>query len=99
MILKQRKLLTVVVEAALEQRLAKDVERLGAKGFTISPAHGKGPRDLRAGDLEGGNVRLETVVSNEVLERLLELLESKYFPHYACSAWVSQVEVVRDERY
>lgn len=99
MILKQRKLVTIVVEAALEQRLAKDVEKAGAKGFTVSPAHGKGPRDLRAGDLEGGNIRLETVVSNEVLEKILELLESKYFPHYACSAWVSQVEVLRDERY
>ena len=99
MILKQRKLLTVVVEAALEHRLIKDIEKQGARGFTVSPAHGKGPRDLRAGDLEGGTIRLETVVSNEVLEKILELLKTNYFPHYACSAWVSQVEVVRDERY
>jgi nitrogen regulatory protein P-II 2 len=98
-ILKQRKLLTIVVEAALEQRLIKDIEKAGAKGFTVSPAHGKGPRDLRAGDLEGGNIRLETVVSNEVLEAVLKVLETNYFPHYACSAWVSQVEVLRDERY
>lgn len=99
MILKQRKLLTVVAEAAIEHRLIKDIERLGAKGFTVSPAHGKGPRNQRTGDLEGGNIRLETVVSNDVLEGILEVLETNYFPHYACSAWVSQVEVVRDERY
>lgn len=99
MILKQRKCLTVVVEAALEQRLIKDIQRLGAKGFTVSQAHGQGPRNQRTGDLEGGNIRLETVLSNEVLEQLLELLETNYFPHYACSAWVSQVEVVRDDRY
>ena len=99
MILKQRKLLTVVAEAAIEHRLIKDIERLGAKGFTVSPAHGKGPRNQRTGDLEGGNIRLETVVSNDVLEGILEVLETSYFPHYACSAWVSQVEVVRDERY
>jgi len=98
-ILKQRKLLTIVAEAALEQRLSKDVVRLGAKGFTISPAHGMGPRNQRTGDLEGGNIRLETVISNEVLIQILELLETNYFPHYACSAWVTQVEVVRDERY
>jgi nitrogen regulatory protein P-II 2 len=99
LILKQRKLLTVVAEAAIEHRLIKDIERLGAKGFTVSPAHGKGPRNQRTGDLEGGNIRLETVVSNDVLEGILEILETNYFPHYACSAWVSQVEVVRDERY
>ena len=75
MILKQRKCLTVVVEAALEQRLIKDIQRLGAKGFTVSQAHGQGPRNQRTGDLEGGNIRLETVLSNEVLEQILELLE------------------------
>ena len=99
MILKQRKLLTVVAEAAIEHRLIKDIEKLGAKGFTVSQAHGKGPRNQRTGDLEGGNIRLETVVSKDVLEGILEVLETNYFPHYACSAWVSQVEVVRDERY
>jgi nitrogen regulatory protein P-II 2 len=99
LILKQRKLLTIVAEAAIEHRLIKDIERLGAKGFTVSAAHGKGPRNQRTGDLEGGNIRIETVISNEVLEKILEVLAQNYFPHYACTTWVSQVEVVRDERY
>ena len=99
MILKQRKLLTIVSEVTIENRLLKDLERLGAKGYTVSAAHGKGPRDQRTGDLEGGNIRIETVVSNEVLEKILETLTQNYFPHYACTTWVSQVEVVRDERY
>ena len=99
MILKQRKLLTIVAEAAIEHRLIKDIERLGAKGFTVSAAHGKGPRNQRTGDLEGGNIRIETVINNEVLEQILEARAQNYVPHYACTTWVSQVEVVRDERY
>jgi len=94
-----RKLLTVVCEAALESRLIKDVLALGAKGYTVTDAHGTGPRNQRNGDLEGGNVRLEVVADQEIVNKILEELEKDYFPHYAVSAWVSDVEVLRQERY
>jgi nitrogen regulatory protein P-II 2 len=99
MALKQRKLITIVIEAALEGRLTKDLLKLGAKGYTITHAHGLGPRNQRNGDLEGGNIRLEAVVHADLVEPILELLEANYFPHYACSCWVNSVDVVRDERY
>jgi hypothetical protein len=38
-------------------------------------------------------------VSEEVLEKILEKLKADYFPLYAVSCWVSEVEVVRDDRY
>ena len=41
--LKDRKLIVVVVEATLEQRLSKDILSQGAKGFTITLANGLGP--------------------------------------------------------
>lgn len=99
MILKQRKLVTVVIESGLARRLEQDLMRCGAKGFTTTMAHGAGPRNQRASDIEGGNVRIESVVNNEVLDAFLEKLKQDYFPHYAISCWISQVEVVRDERY
>lgn len=95
----KKKLLTVVCEAALEARLIKDVLDLGAKGYTITPAHGTGPRNQRNGDLEGGNIKLEVVAGQESVEKIVEALKEKYFPHYAVSVWVSEVEVLRDERY
>lgn len=97
--LKQRKLVTIVVEAALEQRLAKDLLALGAKGYTITPAHGRGPRNQRNGDLEGGNVKFEVVTGTGITDQVIQLLADRYFPHYACSCWVADVSVVRDERY
>lgn len=99
MIMKQRKLVTIVIESGLARRIEGDIRAAGAKGFTSTLAHGAGPRDQRASDVDGGNVRIESVVSNEVLEVILEKLERDYFPYYAISCWVSQVEVVRDERY
>ncbi len=77
----------------------RDLTTLGAKGYTITSAHGAGPRNQRNGDLEGGNIKVEIVVNNEVMGKVLEFLETNYFPHYACSCWVSAVEVLRDERY
>ncbi|HBB39138.1 MAG: transcriptional regulator [Micrococcales bacterium] len=97
--LKKRKLLVVVIEAGLVTRLARDVMAKGAKGYTVTSANGLGPRNQRAGDLEGGNAKLETVVPEATAEALLELLKENYFPHYACSAWVSDVEILRDDRY
>lgn len=95
----ERKLLTVVSEAALESRLIKEVLELGAKGYTVTQAHGTGPKNQRNGDLEGGNIRLEVVAKEEVIAKIAERIGEKYFPHYALSLWVSDVRVLRDERY
>ena len=59
---EHRKLVTIVVEAALEQRLIKDLERLGANGYTITDARGKGSRGVRnAGWDRSGNIRVEVL--------------------------------------
>ncbi len=97
--LNKRKLVTIVIETSLAHRLEDDLIECGAKGFTSSLAHGAGPKNQRSSDIEGGNVRIETVVSDLVLEAILEKLKSNYFPHYAISCWVSEVEVVREDRY
>ena len=59
---ERRKLLTIVAEAALEQRMTRDVERLGAHGYTITAACGKGSRGVRNADWErNSNIRMEVV--------------------------------------
>ena len=95
----QRKLLTVVCEGALESRLIKELLALGAKGYTVTDAHGTGPRNQRNGDLEGGNIRLEVVTDRVTLEKIIQRLQADYFPNYAISVWVADVEVVRRDRY
>lgn len=94
-----RKLLTIVAESGLENRLLAMMHTAGAKGHTVSTAHGQGPRDQRAGDISGGNIRIESVVTEEVLDAIIEKLQDDYFPHYAVSSWIADVDVIRDERY
>ena len=93
------KLVTIVAESLLEKRLVEEVKRLGAKGYTITPARGECSRGIRSVDWEGQNIRLETIVSEEVALRILQRLQEEYFPHYAVIAYVENVWVVRGEKY
>jgi nitrogen regulatory protein P-II 2 len=94
-----RTLITLVAESGLENRLLAMVREQGARGYTVSTAHGEGPRGDRASDISGGNIRLETVVTAEVAQGILAKLESDYFPHYSLTCWISDVQVIRDDRY
>ena len=92
-------LVTIVVEAILEDRLVRDLEAAGATGWTVSVARGAGPRGRRVGDLEGGNIRVEVLCAATTADAIVARLEADYFPHYAAVAWVAPVEVARGERY
>ncbi|MCS7067138.1 MAG: transcriptional regulator [Meiothermus sp.] len=99
MALVSLKLVTIIAEGFLEEKLVREVKKLGAKGYTITPARGEGSRGVRASEWEGNNIRLETIVSPAVAEKILNRLAEVYFPNYAVIAFVENVEVVRGEKY
>jgi nitrogen regulatory protein P-II 2 len=92
-------LVTIAAEAIVEARLLRDLRAAGAHGWTITTARGEGPRNRRVGDLEGGNVRIETLVSHATADAIMAKLSADWFPHYAVVAWISDVEVVREDRF
>jgi nitrogen regulatory protein P-II 2 len=91
--------ITIIAEALLEDRLIRDVKACGAKGYTITQAHGEGTRGVRASQWEGGNIKLETIVSEAVADAILEMVANKYFQHFAVIAYLEHVAVVRGEKY
>lgn len=92
-------LVTIVTEAELESRIARDILAAGAKGFTSSMARGEGAHHRHASDIEGGNVRIETVVAEPVADAIMAMLADRYFPNYATVAWLSSVRVVRADEF
>lgn len=44
MALVSLKLVTIIAEGFLEEKLVRDIKRLGAKGYTITDARGEGSR-------------------------------------------------------
>ena len=91
--------ITIIAEVLLEDRLVRDVKTCGAKGYTITQAHGEGTRGVRASQWEGGNIKLETIVSEVVADAILEMVTVKYFQHFAVIATLETVQVVRGEKY
>lgn len=90
---------TIVAEAVIEDRLLEALAASGARGWTVSMAQGHGPSAHGVSGIEGGNVRIETLVGDDVATRIWDMLERDFFPHYAVSAWAYEVRVARLARY
>lgn len=96
----RRKLVTIVTEAVLEGELCREIERLGARGYTVTNARGSGSRGVRdAGWDTARNVRIEVVCAPEVAERIETRLRERYFESYAMIAYTSDVAVLRPDKF
>jgi nitrogen regulatory protein PII len=94
------KLVTVFTEAALESQLIKDLQKLGAPGYTITNARGKGHRGSRDASWEANsNIRLEIICSQKVANRIAEHLQETYYDNYAMVTFSTDVEVLRAEKF
>jgi nitrogen regulatory protein P-II 2 len=91
--------LTIVAESVVEQRLLRDLAAAGARGWGTTHGHGSGDGFTADGAWDGGTVRIETLVSAEAADALLEVLARDYFPHFAVVAWTAEVNVVRPAKF
>ncbi|GAB4439689.1 MAG: nitrogen regulatory protein P-II [Chloroflexi bacterium OHK40] len=93
------KLVTIIAEAVLEDRLLRELKSLGARGYTMGEVRGEGTRGIHASDWEGQNLRIETLVSPEVAERIMAHVAQHYFPDFAVIIYSVDAEVVRGPKY
>jgi hypothetical protein len=95
-----RTLVTIITEASIEKTLAREIEGLGAKGYTISDARGKGARGSRSAEWDyDGNIRIEVVCSREVGDKLEAHLQGKYFDNFAMIIYSHDVNVLRSVKF
>jgi nitrogen regulatory protein PII len=96
----RRKLVTIVTEAALEQELTRELTQLGAGGYTITDARGKGGRGIRdAGWKIGANIRIEVVCSEDLAMKIALLLQERYYDNYAMIFFTTDVQVLRPDKF
>ena len=93
------KLVTIIAEPVLESRITGELRQLGASGWTAVEGRGEGSRGIHAADIPGVNVRIETIVSPDVAERIVAHIASRYFAEYEVIAYVSDVGVIRSRKY
>ncbi|MAX89181.1 MAG: transcriptional regulator [Pseudomonas sp.] len=95
-----RTLLTVICEAALEKKLVADLDHLGAPGWTLSEARGRGSRGVRSAEWDTeSNIRLEVICNRELAERIAEHLQVRYYDNFAMVSYLAEVEVLRPEKF
>lgn len=95
-----RKMLTIITEAALETTLVRDIEKLGAHGYTISDARGKGRRGVRsAGWGPSSNIRIEILCSEERASAIASHCRDHYYDDYAMTIFILDVGVLRPEKF
>jgi nitrogen regulatory protein PII-like uncharacterized protein len=95
----QLTLLTIITEDVLAQVIEREIEQLGAKGFTLSSVTGKSLGHTRDNPWEGENVKIETIVTEEISQKILKHLQEKYFDRFAMIAFTHPVQVVRSDHF
>ncbi len=87
-------LLTILTEAVLEDTIIDEIVDLGAKGYTITDARGRGTHGVRSGKwTAGGNIRIEVVGDAALCARIVERLQRQYDKDYGLLMFTTPVEL------
>jgi MFS superfamily sulfate permease-like transporter len=94
---------TVVAAADLESELSRKFVQLGASGYTSIPCSGAGRSDLGRvsgkGESPNPQIRIETVVPDEVAVDILDYLRTDISPRHQVTACLETVEVLRRDQF
>ena len=92
----KERLLTIITEADLEEYLIRDINKLGARGYTITSVQGKGEKGIR-NDLWSAtsNIKLEVVCDAKICLEIIDFLNKNYIKNYAMLIFVSEVDILR----
>jgi nitrogen regulatory protein PII len=94
------KLVTIICEAILEERVVSLLWESGAHGHTAFNVRGSGHQGERNADIaETGNVQIQVIVKPAVATVVLERLLKDLFKDYAMVAYESDVGVMRPDKF
>jgi nitrogen regulatory protein PII len=95
----------IVTEEVIMKGIVKIIEDAGVHGYTVLPARGKGSHNMRSSSepsvsTDFTNVQIEAIVSDrEIGQRIVDAVAEKYFENYAGIVYLTQVEVLRSEKF
>ena len=94
-----QRLVTVIAERTIRDRLLSAIHRLGATGHTIHDVQGEGTRGMSSAGWTGQNVKIEAVVTPEVADAIVAHVAERYFEHHSVIVYLQDVQVVRGSKY
>lgn len=90
---------TVIAERVLRDDLLDLLKRHGATGWTLTAVEGEGSRGIRASEWEGRSVQIDTLVSPQAADAIMEEIGRIYFSDWSVIVYAAEVEVLRGEKY
>ncbi len=93
-------LLVIIAEAAIEKPLIQDARERGAHGWTVGDVRGGSLEAVRDGAWEADRtIELKVICDAVVADAIADHVLQTYVPHYAVAMYLSEVRVLRPERF
>ena len=94
------KLLTITCEILAQKNIIEILHKHKVSGYTTYEVEGDGSKGIRGQGFQNEkNVKIEIVLSEDKLQDIVEELTRTMFSDYAIIVYVSNVGVVRPEKF
>ena len=94
------KLLTITCEILVQKNIIEILKKHKITGYTTYEVNGNGARGLRGQGLKTEkNVKVEVILREEKLSDVIEEISRTLFANFALVLYVSDVQVVRTEKF
>ena len=94
------KLLTITCEILAQENVLDILKKHEISGYTTYEVHGNGARGIRGHGLKTEkNVKVEVIMREEKLDGVVEEISRTLFANFAIVLYVSDVGVVRMEKF
>lgn len=96
----------IITEKVIQKDLCRHIEELGASGYTMTEAAGKGSRNIRANRSSAtlvedfNNLKIEVLLFDEqIAYKLMKKVTQEYFGDYSGIIYREDVQVMRPEKF
>lgn len=104
MIHKAKKIV-IVTEKIIADDVTQFIEDLGASGYTLKMAGGKGSRGIRSNDRNAlndanANIHIETVINNADLAlEIAQKVIDEFMTNYSGIVYMEDIQVLRPQKF
>lgn len=95
----------IITEKMILEKVAMVIEDAGARGYTVTPAGGKGSRGVRSTSRaavidEFSNVKIEVITgSKDAANKIADEVAEKFFDNYSGITYLEEVEILRPHKF
>jgi nitrogen regulatory protein PII len=95
----------IITEKIILEKVARLIESAGARGYTVTPAGGKGSRGVRSTSRanvidELSNVKIEVITgSKDAANRIADEVAEQFFENYSGITYLEAVEILRPDKF